>query len=622
MNVGRLLLAEGSSFDWIVAGLAIGGMVVLATLAFRRPNRQRLALRLALSGIAVASLVLMAWQPRWQTVPKPVEAILLTPGAQPTQVARLADSLTAPRFFTLPGVPSTRFGAEVVPDAGFLARNHAEIATFHIVGEGLPGYALEALRGVQVRAYPAPLQPGIVFVDGPRTLALGQTLRMQGQVMIDEKQGSPPSSTLFFEGPGGPVDSLVIDTSGAVIFSLEATPRQAGRLRYRLTLVAASGDTLAAEPVGVSVEEPVPLRVLVLQGAPRFETRHLKNWLAAEGGRLAIRSTISRDRYRTEFLNLPERDLARLTPAALRAFDVVLLDARVLAALTDTERRVLQRAVRDEGLGVLLSPDLLTRNGDPAGRFFQPFEGRPLDDTAPRRVRLRWENTLLTSSIPAEPFTIAPTWGVDFLMQDEAGRGVAAMRMQGMGRLGLSLATETYRWVLEGNAGMHAVYWSHLLSALARPSRGADQWFVGTQGPVFRDEPLALTLQTLGPTPRGLVFSGGTADTVYMAQDLAEPTRWHGTFWPRAAGWHRIVTASAEPSGVAGFWFYVHDPTAWRAWQAARNARATMQFAEKRASVSNEMERKAPLASVPVPLLWFFLPFVISCAGLWLESKL
>ncbi len=227
----------------------------------------------------------------------------------------------------------------------------------------------------------------------------------------------------------------------------------AGRALSLLVLVEASGDTLAVEPFGVSVEAPVPLRVLVLQGAPRFETRHLKNWLAEEGARLAIRSTISRDRYRTEFLNLPERDLSRLTPAVLRTFDVMILDGRVLAALSDTERRVLRTAVREEGLGVLLGPDLLIRNDGPSERFFQPFEGRPLDEAEQRRVRLTWGNTVLASSIPAEPYAIAPAWGVALLMQDEAGHGVAAMRLQGMGRVGLSLATETYRWVLEGTPG-------------------------------------------------------------------------------------------------------------------------------------------------------------------------
>ena len=119
-----------------------------------------------------------------------------------------------------------------------------------------------------------------------------------------------------------------------------------------------------------------------------------------------------------------------------------------------------------------------------------------------------------------------------------------------------------------------------------------------------------------------MLSTGAVPDTVYLAHDPIEQARWHGTFWPRAIGWHRIATADDDPSGEDAFWFYVHHPTSWQAWQAARNSRTTMQFAEKSTLVSDEMERKGPLTSVPVPLLWLFIPFVTSCSGLWLESKL
>lgn len=88
------------------------------------------------------------------------------------------------------------------------------------------------------------------------------------------------------------------------------------------------------------------------------------------------------------------------------------------------------------------------------------------------------------------------------------------------------------------------------------------------------------------------------------------------------AGWHRIATARAELSGERSFWFYVHSSTSWKAVQAARKSTATMQFAEKSVSVSYETERTGPPTSVPVPMLWLFIPFFISCAGLWLEGKL
>jgi hypothetical protein len=623
MRVGRLLLVEGTPFDWIVLVLALGVLGVLVVEALRRPNRQRLALRVALSGVAVAALVLMAWQPRWQTPRASAEALLLTPGAQPARVARLADSLTTARLYALPDAPPVAgLDVERTPDVGFLARTYPEVGTLHVVGDGLPDYALDALRGVQIRAYPSPPRSGISFVDAPRTLTVGQTLRVQGQVVIEDERNSDASYVLYLDGPGGPVDSAVVVVPGATVFSLEDAPRQAGRYLYHFVLVTTPGDTLAAEPLGLSVRDPAPLCVLVVQGAPRFETRHLKNWLAGEGGQLAIRSTISRDRYRTEFLNLPERDLSRITPAVLRAFDVAILDERALAAMAASERRALQASVEEEGFGVLLSPDLLTLNDAPSRGFFHPFDLQPLDDAGQRRVRLRWENTVLSSSIPAEPYSIAPEWGVDLLMQDESGHAVAAMRIAGLGRVGFSLATETYRWVLEGNAAMHAAYWSHLLSALARPSNGADQWAVGTRGPVFRDEPVTLVLHTAGESPRGVVFSPASPDTVYLVQDPIEPTRWRGTFWPRTTGWHRFATARAASSDETGLWFYVHDPATWIVLQAAKKTTATKHFAEKSASILLEAERTGPLASVPVPMWWWFIPFVASCAGLWLESKL
>ncbi len=169
MKVSRLLLAEGTPLDWIVAGLAIGVLGVLVMLALRRPSRQRLALRLMLSGIAVGSLVLMAWQPRFQTPPQPVEAILITSEAPPATLARLADSLIAAPRYALPETRGAGFDVEIVPDAGFLTRHHPEVAVLHVVGEGLPGYALEALRGVQVRAHP------------PRASAFGDSLRRHAE---------------------------------------------------------------------------------------------------------------------------------------------------------------------------------------------------------------------------------------------------------------------------------------------------------------------------------------------------------------------------------------------------------------------------------------------------------
>ena len=625
MNVGRLLLFEGTAFDGFAAVLAVGLFVVLVILAVRRPNQRRLVLRIVLSGVAVVSLLLMAWQPQWQTIPRPAEALLITPGSSSSAIARLADSLSMQHLYALPGAAVPRAAGrdvEVVPDVGFLARHHPEIATLHVLGAGLPAYAWAALGGVSIRFHPAQPMPGIQFATVPRTAQVGQAMPVQGQVYVEDAPAARWPYTLYLDGPGGSADSLTLAAPETTSFSLETLPRQAGRYQYRLVLVDAPGDTLAVAPFGVSIRNPSLPGVLVLQGAPRFETRHLKEWLAAEGGRMAIRSAVSRDRYRTEFFNQPERDLSRLTPAVLRAFDVVLLDGRTLAMLSASERRSLQVAVEEDGLGVLLGADFFDAQSASDARFLQSFSGRLLDEAEGRRVRLAWEGRVLPSSIPAAPYVISLDWGIEPLMQDEAGQTVAAMRQQGMGRMAVSLASETYRWVLEGNAALHASYWSYLLATLARPSE-ADQWAVNVPGPVFRDTPASLLLHTRDTQPRGLVFSrDARPDTVYLAQDSLEPMRWHGTFWPRDTGWHRVTTTTSAASSEPSFWFYVHPPASWQPLQTAQKIQATKQAAAALLSEPQGAERTAPSQRVPVPFWWFFLPFLASCAGLWLEGKL
>ena len=625
MSDTRLILVEGTPFDWAAAGLAVGFLGALVVMALKRPDRRRLGLRIALGGGAVASLLLLAWQPRWETALSPAEAILVTPGASPNLVARLADSLRATAVYKIPEADVGRLpghSATLVPDVGYLARNHPGVARLHIVGDGLAPYALAALAGRQLTVHSAPPTPGIAYADYPRDVVLGQALRVQGQVYLDEAAAAA-SHMLYLDGPGGLVDSAGITRAGFTAFSLETAPRQPGLFLYRLGLVPARGDTLAVESFGVSVRAPAPPRVLVLQGAPGFETRYLKNWLAAEGGRIAVRSTVSRDRYRTEFVNLPEQDLSRLTRAVLDAFDVVLLDGRVLDALSPAERSLLRRAVQDRGLGVLLDAG---RDAAPVGSnradVLPPFDLEPLNEE-PRRVRLVWDDSVRTTAVPVAPAAIDGAWGVEPLIEDDEGRWVAAFQPFGVGRVGVTLVTDTYRWVLEGHAGMHAAYWSRLLTPLSRADSQADRWAVDAARPLLRDEPVTLTLQTIDTAPRGVVYAGAAApDTVYLAQHPAEPMRWQGTFWPREVGWHRVRRAGEAADAQAAFSFYVHDVGAWQGVRATEKRQATRRFAEKSSSAFVSTERTGSVGRVPVSFLWFFLPFLGCCAGLWLESKL
>src|SRR5690606_23609370 len=101
---------------------------------------------------------------------------------------------------------------------------------------------------------------------------------------------------VHLEGPGGTVDSIRTDSVGG--FSFATLPRAPGRQLHVLT--AGAGAAMVAETLGVAVEPRHLPRVLVLEAAPGFETRHLKTWLGAQGGEVAVRSLMGRDVHRYE----------------------------------------------------------------------------------------------------------------------------------------------------------------------------------------------------------------------------------------------------------------------------------------------------------------------------------
>lgn len=604
------------SLLWIWGLVAAGAVLafVLIAAARQRPTRGRRWFVGTCSVLAVAALVLLGLEPRWRVERAAGAALLITPGAAAEQAEALADSLGAP-VFALPGAPLPE-DARRVPDVAFLARNRLDIGTLHVTGYGLPAYALGALRRFAVRLHLSELPEGVRTVTAPRTATVGQPWRVQGRLRSEEE------GVLFLDGPAGPVDSARV-AAGEAAFSLRDVPRAEGRFRYALTQLGAAGDTLAQETLGVAVQPAAPLRVLVVQGAPQFETRYLKNWLARRGGALAVRSAVSRDRFTTEFLNRPETDLRRLTPGVLQAFDVALLDARALGGLDAAERQALRAAVTEEGLGVLLAPGA-ARSSAARDLWDLSLRTRTLG-AEPRRARLAWPATpdSLAPPVPLASDVLTVGFGGQVLTRDDAGRAAAMVERHGTGRVGTHLALATYQWVLGGHEATHAAYWSHLLEALAGSAAG-EAWQLEAEGPVFAGQPIALAAVTPRAEPMGLV-AGTPSDTLYLAQGVRAPRRWHGTYWPRAAGWHEVSFAAGEEAPAAPLSFYVHAPGAWTSWQAARRREAlrsayTLSTTEERRAGAGEREA-AYAATEALPRLWFFLAFLFGAAGLWVERR-
>lgn len=623
MTWGYLFISVDATIFWesIAVTFLLASGVTYLTL--RRANRRRRAWRLAASYVAIFSLLALALQPQWLSSPRPVPAILITPGADFYNLQALADSLHTPSFVF--AVEENEMAKSVfpqlraLPDAAYLKRHFPEVNFLQMVGHGLNDYEWNELDSIRIAPHFSPLPVGIQQVYWDRELVSGQTLSIQGTLAGLNKE----EYWLLLGDPGGDIDSIKITGPDNAQFAFSATPHETGKYLYILRLNNAAGATLCEENLAVLVTKPQPLKILVLENSVNFDIKYLKNWAGQAQNAVAIRSTISRERYRFEYLNHPAVDLRQISSTLLRSFDLALLDGKTLRALRQVERQALRAAIEQEGLGVLLIPDEIILQPDPDNfsqrDFFLAFAFDVFTEIDQRLIKPRWPAIYgrELTTIPAEPFAIRPHWGLQPLIEDEMERILAGASHRGAGLIGLSLIRDSYRWILEGKAQYHAAYWSYLLTALARKDQHQARWITPTTKPILVDQPLDLTVETSATFPMGLVNAEtGEPDSIFLQQDLTEPRRWRGTFWPREAGWQQISIAGQE-----SHWFYVYGKKNWSTWQAAQKIAATQRHVLRHANLAAKPRRLAPQAR-PISAVWFFVIFLASNACLWLERKL
>lgn len=610
---------ESGSALWLP--LLISAALLLATSywMWQRTPRRRLRARMTANALALFALFALAVRPHWRApIRAEATAVLFTAGAE-KDAAPLHDSLNAATLkVALPDyITNDAHELKIIPDLDYLQRHFPEVRRVHVLGHGLPEYDWAESRELAITPHFTALAPGFKYVHWQKTLPLGESLFIQGQIVCDD-------STQHFVtliDPGGVADSVAIQPRESTSFTLRNKPREAGTQLYTLRLRTEQGRTLAVEPLALDVQPPRALRILILESAPNFETKYLKRWAAQQQARVAMRTTISRGRHRYEFINHPKLALHRIDAELLRDFDLVLTDAQTLQDLQTQERADLRTAVVQNGLGVLLLADEAAfqpnaRNVD----FFLPFQCEAFPELEERMVRPSWNSAEAQSVtlLPAMPFEILPDWRSVPLVRDAQERTLVAMQQRGQGRTALTLVRATYRWILEGHADWHASYWSYIFSEVAQRAPSNEVWMTASDAPIYVDRPVEFTVLTATPQPLGVVtIASAPRDTFFLRQNEIESLRWPGTFWPRTTGWHELSTGSG-----AGMRFYVHAKDAWQTWQQAEKIAATARHAEIANRVAQAQNPRIAWRSTAISPAWFFALFLLCCAYLWIERKL
>ncbi|GAA4435223.1 hypothetical protein GCM10023188_27060 [Pontibacter saemangeumensis] len=596
---------------YIALLLAAFVVLLLLWLAWRRPNRQRRAWRLLASAVAGVSLVLLVFPPATKQAVSPGTAILLAEGYNADTLRALLREFTAAPLLFSYHTPAAK--AAPVPDLYTFRRQHPGLTKVHLLGYGLHQEELQALEGIAVEPHLSAAPAGMAALYWPENIFLGEPVEVTGTYISPGKSGA----WLYLDAAGQARDSLEIPAGDTSAFTLRYTPRQEGRFIYTVTSKAAGGtDTLGRVPV--QVRPGKQLGVLLLASSPLFEFRFLKNHLAGLRHRVAWRITISKGISQSEWLNMPRTSLDRLTPKLLQQFDLVVTEPQALQNLSAGERAALQRAVTADGLGVLTITNAPATNRSTA--FFTSFQTKRVAPQDTRTTRASWEDNV-TATATAAPYMLVNSAAVSVLVTEQNEQLLAGAKREGWGKVALSLVPQTFAWQLEGKEEIYASYWAHLLSEVAKQEVQETFWQLTLPQVPQPNWPVTLTYIDYSASGSALPSATVTslADSALyikmpLAQNPVQPTQYSGTFWPHRSGWYQVQAPGAPP-----YLFYVQDADDWDFTKIQARRQATLAYIAQ-TKASSEV---APVVYIeePVPLIWFFVLFVLSSGFLWLEEK-
>lgn len=578
---------------------------ICAWLEFRRANKKRLAWRLTASLLLVISLACLFLEPKYRT--KSIgkkgigEAVFLTPGFDKDSLAAFGDSI---RYYAadeklMQQNPSLHI--KPVFDAEDLSN---ENGTVHIVGSGLDDDEFDLLKNHSLVFHPTPVKEGIAAVSWAKKIRTGEALTIAGTYVHSEK--TPVK--LVLEGLGQRLDSQFISAAKNQTFKLQSRPKISGRGLYRL-LALSGKDTLESAPIPFEVEPKRTLNVLMLASSPGFENRFLKNWLAAEGYSLALRSSISKGKTTQEFLNTAKVSLERLSKPLLQKFDVMVADAEALKQLSGGENAVLKSAVETGGLGLIIKADSASTGTGIIKRTFPVLTIQKNENV--NRLFLSGKNDAVRLAGSGLAVRLQP--GVQPLISNNQKHTLAAVALAGNGKQVFSTLGETYMLMLSGDKNGYHDIWTLLIGQAAkRVSQKENLWV---------EEPIAVKNKAahiiLESSFGGLPQVDVNGVKVAMAQSLQLPYRWSGVYWPQKPGWHQLQTKNGS-----SFYQYFFSAEDFAGVRASNRTERTHEFVNGIKTSVKTLSTKTETVKKPVSLFIFFMLMLISWSYLWIERKL
>ena len=580
-------MIDGISFvqKELLIPILLGGFLVFVVFVFKEwkaRNKGKLVLNNIVALVTVLALIFIVLEPTKEVEMQSKQGLLLTDGFSEKQ----KDSLEV----KFKGIQPVEYNSKKS-----VRKALDSLTSLIIIGNGVEEFDFYAFDSIPTAYVSNEISSGITQLNFANQFVLGDELRVAG---IYSK---PKLSTqlVLQDSRGNSLDSIPFEETSIHDFSLKTVPKASGNFVYQLAEKDSVGNLLASNPLPITIRKKEPIRVLIVNTFPTFETKYLKNFLADQGYEVTVRSQLTKGKYKFEYFNTKASPIYQFTEESLSKFYVVITDTETYFNFGKTVKNRFEHSIRENGLGLFIQPTELLFKLGKAMPYFS-FKSDGVNE-------LQLPNS--TVNIEKYPFTFNETFAVNAIDSNELGK-LSYYKQLGLGRVATTTLLNSYQLLLQGKDQAYKSIWTQILDKIVQRKEQAVAWQSQTELPKV-GEPFSFVLRA-GLEDFQIINT--EEKRIPLLQDASVSFKYSGTIYPKKAGWN---TLEVEGDSTTQFSYYVYDADDWKSLNASHKRVAnTKQFGNA------IKENRTVMVNRPISLLFFYILFLLGIGWLWLSPKL
>jgi len=464
-----------------------------------------------------------------------------------------------------------------------------------VIGNGLEEFDFYKLDSIPTTYLPNEVPSGITRLKFTQRLNLGEDLIVKGE--YDQPKKS--SFLVLQDSRGNGLDSLQFSDASILDFSLKAVPKVSGNFVYQLVEKDSLGNRIETNPIPITILEKEPVRILILNTFPTFETKYLKNFLADEGYEVTVRSQLTKGKYKFEYFNTKASPIYQFSSESLKQYDAVIVDTETYFNFGKSVKSNFENSIHENGLGLFIQPsEKLFNLGAKTSYFSFKRDGRnefqlPIGNITVEKYPFRFNNAFALNPINAH----------------ELGN-LSYYKQLGLGRVATTTLLNSYQLLLKGEEQAYAKIWTQILDKIVKQKEQAVDWESQTAFPK-EGEPFNFELRT---NLEEISVLNNEGNRVPLLQNSTVPFKYSATTYPKKKGWN---TLAVEGDSTTSFSYYVFGANDWESLRASKKIAAN-----KKQFSNDSKENRTVMVNRPISTMLFYILLLLGVGWLWLSPKL